>query len=48
VNDIPQGMELVSIAGKRVPFVREHNVGPGAQRGGALAFGLLAVGSADE
>lgn len=48
VNDIPQGMELVSIAGKRVPFVREHNVGPGAQRGGALAFGLLAVEVSDE
>lgn len=43
VNDIPQGMELVSITGRRVPFVREHNTGPNAQRGGALAFGMLVV-----
>lgn len=49
VNDIPQGMELVSISGKRVPFVREHNIGPEAERGGgALAFGLLAVEAQDE
>lgn len=48
VNDIPQGMDLVSIAGKRVPFVREHNIGPEAERGGALAFGLLVVEVSDE
>lgn len=43
VNEIPQGMELVSISGKRKPFVREHNIGAAAQRFGALALGLLAV-----
>lgn len=42
VHDIPAGMEVVSISGKRLPFVREEHLDADAVRFGALAVGLLA------